>query len=521
MENERPYQAGIEASLGEGSRVKLRRLVRSAAFLSLLLVLGVQQAVVAQQQTGGKRPLVVLTRLSSPGNSVIAQKLADTITSSVDLVLRLTGTMNVRRADYLVPMAFFDRAMSYYNEVGADGAVFGMVTPDANGTYTVEVEIWRRTSARTQPILLKRRVSNPLSSFDLSDQISLDVASTVVGRQLTEGTLRLENVHGLKNYAVYADGHLLGRNRTTFRVLAGKRTIILAKHGLLGDEPVQIFHVDIAENGTTIVTMKSKARTAKTSPKPSAVGAVTVHVTDPGTLFVDGVEHAVLAEGETVTIERLKMGIHSLEIKYPDGSSEIRMVTLSAVSPSSDVAFKQAVPEVAIAQPAGGVTKKTTKKNQFRYIMFMYNPYFADFHLYSVPAYSLVYSTYRGGGGHFGLEAQVFGSPKATTASANFGAGGPTAEPGVDLVGIAGWGGNLFGRHVSWLYGDLDALSGLVWNATDKRVQFLIGLEIGPTLHIGPVAVRVDIPFWAVMVFPLVNFGIEYDGIEFGAGVAL
>lgn len=233
---------------------------------ALLLVLAAphawaQQAGLAAGATSGKKPLVILTQMWSPPNDAVAGKLASTITQSVDLVLRLSGSVTVERADFLDPTISLERSVKYYRLVRADGAVYGSITPAADGRYAVNLEVWSSGSA-AKASAVHATISNLLSSFDLADKLALQVGSTVVGRKLSEGTLVVEGTAKLPSYSVYADGHLLGRDRSTFQVLSGEREIVVAKPGAVGDVPVEFFRVAIEQGKTTKITLSAVSAAA-------------------------------------------------------------------------------------------------------------------------------------------------------------------------------------------------------------------------------------------------------------------
>lgn len=231
----------------------------------LVWTMGVAQSAFSQQSQRS-HPLIVLTELSAPSGDTVAQTLASSLTSSLDLELRLTGSLHVERADFLTPSLSLRRAAIYYRRVRADGAVFGSVTRVAGGGYAIDLEVWKAAKPNQRPVEVKRTVSNLLSSFDVADQMSLRVASTVVGRELSEGTLVVRDTLRLPHFSVYVDGHLMGRGRFTYRVLTGRHTVVVAKPGEIGDVPVQTFHVDITDGAETAVALSPK-------PRPKAVTA--------------------------------------------------------------------------------------------------------------------------------------------------------------------------------------------------------------------------------------------------------
>lgn len=230
-----------------------------------------QQAPAAERSPGSKTgPVIVLTTLNAPEDDPLAEKLAATITSSTELVMRLAGGIVVKRADFLTPSLSLHRAELYYEQEKADGAVFGSVSPASGGAYLAKLEIWNASKSHERPVSFERKFDNPLEIFDIADELSLEAGSTLVGRKLTSGTLVLNNTGFLPHYSVYADGELLGRDRTSFQLLTGPRKIVVAKPGgALGDEPVEEFEVVIHDRQTTEVTLTEKPKVAEqTETKP-------------------------------------------------------------------------------------------------------------------------------------------------------------------------------------------------------------------------------------------------------------
>ncbi|HUX22521.1 MAG TPA: hypothetical protein VMW69_14880, partial [Spirochaetia bacterium] len=105
--------------------------------------------------------------------------------------------------------------------------------------------------------------------FDVADQLSVQVASRAVGQKLELGDLQVQFVGTLPHYSVYADGHLLGRDKSSFRVLTGKREIVVAKPGLVGDETIKAFTVDITTKKPTVIKVDvTPPKVAQAAPKP-------------------------------------------------------------------------------------------------------------------------------------------------------------------------------------------------------------------------------------------------------------
>lgn len=292
----------------------------------------------ANQATASNKPLVILTELSAPSGDTVATQLASTVTSSIGLVMRLTGALRVERVDFLAPSVAFDRALKYYHQANANGAVFGTVKPGVGGSYTIDLTVWNPADTANPTHTIRRRISDLLSSFTIADRLSLEVASTVVGKRLSEGTLVVADVGHLPSYAIYADGHLLGRNRTTYQVLTGKRTIIVAKPGQLGDVPIATFHITIRPGATTTVDLAAVDAAPKkvptitaTPPKPAIAQTATIVVDarEPGRLTIDNHQAMAIKLGRPVSIGGLSMGSHRVRVQFADGTGETRTVSLS------------------------------------------------------------------------------------------------------------------------------------------------------------------------------------------------
>ncbi|HUX21091.1 MAG TPA: hypothetical protein VMW69_07605 [Spirochaetia bacterium] len=320
-------------------------------FLLLVVLILTTGSVFGQQNGPNPKPLIILTSLSSPAGDTVAEKLAATVTTSIDLMMRLTGSLIVHQVDYLSPTTAFDRAVKYYQDVKADGAVFGSVSAAGVGGYTIGLSIWNAAASDGEPAVLRRTISDLRASFDLADELSLNVASTIIGRRLAEGTLMVQGDSSLPQFSVYANGHLLGRDRTEFRLLTGNWTIVVAKPGQLGDEPVQTFAVEIRNGRTSTVALsevapKSAAPTKLPTPVPPThegspqpkVGKLSIRTNDAGTLYIDGKLKSQRPENSMIEIDNLSAGDHTVEVVFNSGNPEIRTVTVLA-NENAEVSF--------------------------------------------------------------------------------------------------------------------------------------------------------------------------------------
>lgn len=188
----------------------------------------------------------------------------------------------------------------------------------------------------------------------------------------------------LKAYAVYADGQLVARNRSTVRVLTGKRTIIVAIAGPLGDEPVETFHVAVTAGKTVSLSLNARAAAGETtggainraptaaprqggeatggsSPTQAAstMGSLTVVSSPDGaTVTLDG----RLVGSTPLTLPRVAVGDHVAILNRRYFMSSVQRFTVSADQTSTIYArltVNRNDPEVAdrLVSPTSGATQ--------------------------------------------------------------------------------------------------------------------------------------------------------------------
>ncbi|MFW5786371.1 MAG: PEGA domain-containing protein [bacterium] len=203
---------------------------------------------------GPEAPGTGVDKEDSDADTVAA--LARTITNTLELSLRLAAASRVELADFIFPHVSLDRARYYYEEVGAAKAVYGSIAAAPEGGYRITAGLWT-SDVPDAPSRREYRVESVPNVLDVADEIAIAIASEVVGRDLSFGTVRIDNTDRLPRYGVYVDGNLIARNQREVRVLAGTREVIVARPGELGDEPIQIFSVTVPQGRTVAVTLES------------------------------------------------------------------------------------------------------------------------------------------------------------------------------------------------------------------------------------------------------------------------
>ena len=158
-------------------------------------------------------------------------------------MLKLTGNLVVMRADFINPTYSLDTAEIYYSEVQADRAIYGVLHRGEDANYEFVVSIWEKNAP--EPNTITRSLDNIFASFDLADEVALDVASTILAPRIDVGTVRIVGADSRDGYTVYVDGNPVGREIDEFAVPVGDHEVIVAEPGPLGDQPVEIFEVRV------------------------------------------------------------------------------------------------------------------------------------------------------------------------------------------------------------------------------------------------------------------------------------
>jgi hypothetical protein len=179
--------------------------------------------------------------------------LSGTIAESLELTLRLANVRPIVRADFLTPEESLEATEAYYQREALASAVFGEIEALETGGFRVSATIW--TSEGEQTDSIEREIDSVFGIFGFADELALDIASVVVGRDLVFGTVRINGAARLGDFGVYVDGQLVSRGSSRVEVLSGSREITIAAPGPLGDQPVERFEVEVPEEDSVELAM--------------------------------------------------------------------------------------------------------------------------------------------------------------------------------------------------------------------------------------------------------------------------
>lgn len=351
---------------------------RAIGGLTLLIFVGAGSAAAQTASSTGKTPAgaastmkVVLTPLFAPPGDKPASTVAAAATNALSLMLHLSGSFTVVEAASLDPIMEYRQSIDYYKHLGARLGIFGTVTPDSSGSYTITVQYWQSKDPSAAPVTFTRSVSDSAGAVQAADELAVKVAAAASRRKLAAGTVEVKNLASLARYALYADGHLAARNEASIRLLVGKRTVTVEVPGPGGDHPIESFNVVVKAGETVSVTLHNTAAAVATSekngssaspsptkaqstPKPST-GSLTV-VTSPegSTALLDGKR----AGTTPLTLASLAPGTHRLRIIHRYFDPVTRTVTVTAgrkQSVSVKLTVNRSDPAIAarIASPLG------------------------------------------------------------------------------------------------------------------------------------------------------------------------
>jgi hypothetical protein len=216
--------------------------------MAIVLMLSVAAAGSAQETVSEG---TAITLFQSSGTT--ARQLSGTIAESLELTLRLANVRPIVRADFLTPEESLEATAAYYQREALASAVFGEIEALETGGFRVSATIW--TSEGEQTDSIEREIDSVFGIFGFADELALDIASVVVGRDLVFGTVRINGAARLGDFGVYVDGQLVSRGSSRVEVLSGSREITIAAPGPLGDQPVERFEVEVPEEDSVELAM--------------------------------------------------------------------------------------------------------------------------------------------------------------------------------------------------------------------------------------------------------------------------
>lgn len=296
---------------------------RLAAF-----VLAVLAAVSAPAQD--ERPRIVLAPIdASEVGTPTALALAGTIEQTLRLTLLLSDAGDIESVRFLLPHVSLRRTSLYFEREEISRAVYGSFSTDDAGALVVEVSVWR-DDRPDEPDRFRRVIENAFAVFGLADELALEIGSSIVGRQLAFGEIVVEGVGSLDEFAVYADGQLLGRNATRFTLVAGERSVVVAVPGPLGDEPLESFAVTVPDGGVATVAIEPPEADDPADDTAAEGGAESAAQQASESSPVERVERGNLRvesnpAGAAVTLDDREIGETPLDlVGVPAGTYELR-----------------------------------------------------------------------------------------------------------------------------------------------------------------------------------------------------
>lgn len=226
---------------------EVRTLRRLTALLLLLVILG--WSLAGQEEAGP----TLLIRFSAEGGA--AEAFSRELADALELTLRLAGVPALQRADFLLPERSLPAAEEYFRRVDAAAAVYGRVESGDSGGFLVHTSMWTPEAER---VLSQSLEVEPRSvAAEGAEELALEIAGHVLGRDLLFGRVFVENADGLEDYAIYVDGQLIARNRARVRVPEGAYQVAVTAPGPLGDQPIARFEVEVAPEGVTTLALET------------------------------------------------------------------------------------------------------------------------------------------------------------------------------------------------------------------------------------------------------------------------
>ena len=276
---------------------------------------------------------VVLTVLRADENVPRGDALAEALSDKIELMLKLSGDLEVIRADFIVPTFSLAKSEMYYREVRGDRAVYGALRLTDDGTLEFSVEIWEKDSPKSR-----------VRASDSANELALQVASRILGQKVEVGSIRIDGAESLANYSVYVDGNPVGRGIVELLVPVGDHEVIVAVPGQLGDQPVEIFDVNIRADRLEKLLVAREVKKESQTPTeatpatetPGAIGARQGAIVKTGSLAIESSPTGadVFLDGRQLGTTPLSLfgvpvGRYELSVQKPLFSESISVVEVA------------------------------------------------------------------------------------------------------------------------------------------------------------------------------------------------
>ena len=292
-----------------------------------MVLVGVTPFAEGQGRDGRTGPTLV-TRFAAEGAG--PEQLAEVVTDSLELTLRLAGVPQVERADYLLPSAAPEASLRYYDRRRAAGAVYGAIERDDSAGYTIAAGIWSPDDGDVARF--EQQIESVFAVFDIADELALEIASQVVGRELSFGSVEVANTEHLDAFAVYVDGQLIARDERVVQVVAGERTVSITQPGPLGDQPIAEFAVEVPRDGRVTVALDPPEEAAGEPAQggDGAKGSDGADASDAGPAAASTVGQPEEAPTGSLVVESSPRGATVLLDDEPIGTTPLRTFGVEA-----------------------------------------------------------------------------------------------------------------------------------------------------------------------------------------------
>ena len=222
-------------------------------FCFLLLIFW---AAAAAQAAEDYRPRVAVLPVVNETGENNYTPLCDTVSETIELILRLLGTYNVAGEEVWLGAEPDSQEgfTKFAAEFGLDEIIFGTMSTHEEGLFSFTISIYNVGDAEVK-VTKEEVVYSILEVFDASDAVTVALLSEISDIHIGFGEIELIKTGGTGSYTVYLnDEKIRNPEKMLKKILNGQYTFRIRQDRVMGDTVILEENIEVFEDKVTTVT---------------------------------------------------------------------------------------------------------------------------------------------------------------------------------------------------------------------------------------------------------------------------